>query len=443
MTDSPKFPARMAARIELWPIERVLPYAGNPRAHPEEQILRLCRSIQTYGFINPILLDQSSGVILGGHGRLEAARRLGFEAVPVVPVEHLSPAERRAYVIADNRLAELSTWDDERLRKELEALGAELPELPELGFDLGEIRDLLRPPKATPADADEPAPAKGPKERPVSRLGDVWTCGGQRIACGDSRTTAARELALRGELAQCLLTDPPYAIYGSSTGVGSAVADDRMVRDFFERVLRSAAESLRIAGHAYVFCDWRSVSGWTESARDSGLGIANLLVWDKGDFGLGANYRNNHELVLFLHRTEERGSHWDRTAKGSRAVHEPNVLRFPRTGQSGFEREQEPGERYHNAAKPVDLLRRLVSNSTEPGELVLDLFAGSGSTLVACELLQRRGAGIEIRPGNVDDVVHRVQRASKLEARLEGDGRTFEEIRSARVEKAERRKGSR
>lgn len=444
MTDS--LPSKLADRIELWPLEELRPYAGNPRQHSADQLRRIAASISQFGFVNPVLVDRETREIIAGHGRLEAARLIGLERVPVVPLEHLSPAQRRAYLIADNRLGELSTWDEDKLRGELAKLSTELPELPELGFDAGKLRRLLTPSRSSPASVDEVEVHAPPAAPPVSRLGDVWTIGDQRLVCGDNSAADAIAAAVGTDPVDCVVTDPPYAIYGSSTGVGSDVADDRMVGAFFERVLRAIADRLRRNGHAYVFCDWRSWATWWDSGRRvRDLSCHNMLVWDKGSAGLGSNWANTHELIGFWQRREERKKMFGRSQAGVRVVNRPNILRANRTGQTGFEREREDGQREHNAAKPVDLLRELVCASTDPGELVLDLFGGSGSTMIACELTRRRGVAVEIEPRWIDVSVRRLEHLTERSAVLEGDGRTFAEIAFERSQKPkpERRRGRR
>jgi DNA modification methylase len=435
-------PAKLAERIELWPLSDLIPYANNAREHSKDQVAKIAASISSFGFLNPLLVDRTSREIVAGHGRLEAARLLGLPRVPVVPLDHLSPDERHAYTIADNRLAELSTWNEPKLREELARLSVSMPKLPELGFDSGKLRRLLAPLRNGQADVAISRSIEDVKVA-TTRRGDVWLLGDHRLACIDSTNAEERKRALAGEVVDCVVTDPPYAIFGSSTGVGSDVADDRMVRDFFSAVVRAIAASLKIAGHAYVFCDWRSYPGWFECARGSGVAPANCIVWNKRA-GLGTNWQNVHEFVLFAHRLDAKRSVWSKGSRGIRPVPKPNVLTINRAGVGGFESSESTTVdtvTEHNAAKPVELLVELVTASTDPAERVLDLFAGSGSTLIACELSKRRGVGLEIEPRWCDVSIERWERVAKSEARLEGDGRTFAEVRTERVAAA--RAGSR
>lgn len=433
-------PAKLAEKIELWDYVDLRPYANNPREHSPEQLRRIAASISQFGFLNPILVDRKTKEIVAGHGRYLAAGLIALERVPVVPLEHLTPAQRRAYLIADNRLGELSTWNEDRLRSELEALSTELPELPELGFDAGKMRRLLAPNRPSPSSVDQAEGAPDPLAPATTRTGDVWILGDQRVVCGDCTAEETRAKALGGELVDLVVTDPPYAIFGSSTGVASDVADDRMVRDFFVAALRAIASSLKLGGHAYAFCDWRSYPTLFESTRGgSGLNVANVVVWSKRGSGLGNNWQNTHEFVAFLHRLDPRRSTWDKRPKGVRAVLKPNVLHFNRAGLGGFEAGESTTVNTvteHNAAKPVDLLRELVCASSDPGERVLDLFGGSGSTLVACDLTRRRGVAIEVEPRWCDVMVRRLERLTEKTATLEGDGRTFAEVGAARAQEA-------
>lgn len=427
----------MVDRIEHWPIEKLVPYKNNARKHPASQLRKIATSIQQYGFVQPLLVDENEREIIAGHGRLEAAKLLGLKVVPVIPVSHLSERQRHAYVIADNRLAELASWDEGILAEEINTLLAGLPELPELGFSPRELEELLEPTKPTPAQAEAvPTPEPG---RPTSKRGDLWLLGDHRLLCADFRDEAGRARLLQGRAVDCVLTDPPYAIYGSSTGVDGDVADDRMVREFFGAVLRAAASGLRIGGHAYIFCDWRSWPSWWDEGRDSGLVPKNLLVWDKlTGSGSGTNYGNAYELAGFWHRANKKKRVAEADVPTSyRAVGASNLLKSKRVDRAEFER-AEGGRSEHAAQKPVELLRELACNSSEPGERVLDLFSGSGSgsCLIACEVAKRRGLAIEIEPKWIDTAVRRWQRLTGRAATLEGEGGTFDEIGAARAQRS-------
>lgn len=442
--------SRVVQTIELWDTSSLVDYASNARDHSPDQVRRIAASISDFGYVDPILVDRTTREIIAGHGSRAAAVLLGMPKVPVIPVDHLDADQRHALALALNRLAELSTWNEPKLRDELARLSTTMPKLPELGFDAAKLRRLLAPTRTAPNEADRTRKLEEIKVA-TTRRGDVWLLGDHRLACVDSTVAEQRARALGDEVVDCVVTDPPYAIFGSSTGVGSDVADDRMVRDFFTAVVRAIASTLKITGHAYVFCDWRSYPGWFECVRGSGVAPANCIVWNKGA-GLGTNWQNVHEFVLFAHRLDAKRSVWAKGSRGIRPVPKPNVVRINRAGVGGFE----AGESTtvdtvteHNAAKPVDLLVEFVTASTDPGERVLDLFAGSGSTLIACELTKRRGVALEIEPRWCDVAIERWERVAKSEAKLDGDGRTFAEVRAERVAAARggarprRRKGAR
>lgn len=431
----------MARRIELWPLERLRPYEHNARTHSDEQVDRVAASIARFGFLNPILVDGRDG-IAAGHCRLSAAKRLGLSEVPVVVLDHLSEDDRRAYVLADNRLAELSGWDDDVLAAQLRELDAEgFGDLTVLGWNDEELaaaleledegRELVQFQAGAGGNGEDEEEAWEIPERAVSQLGDVWTLGRHRLLCGDSHADGAVEGLLDGESVACVLTDPPYAIYGSASGVSSDVADAKLVRPFFEGTLRLAASVVKPFGHVYVFCDWRSWGSWTEVAPRTGLQLCNMLVWDKGS-GIGSMFANCHELVGFYTRTPKQKTLTGRAPTGQRQVLSPNILRYPRPGGSaGFEGEHEGGERLHAAAKPVLLLAKLLELSTDAGEVVLEPFAGSGSTLIAAETMGRRCFAVEMEPRMVDVIVQRWEGVSGAKAKL--GRKLFETVRRERL----------
>lgn len=421
--------AVMASRLELWPLDRLRPYKGNAKQHPRDQVEKIARSIETYGFNSPILVDGEGGIV-AGHGRLLAAQLLKLEQVPVIVLDHLTEKSRRAYLLLDNRLADLGPWDLKALEREL----GELPDmdLDTMGFSESELADLVAEVEAaTPEQKRQPKPAPeaGPApKKPTTELGDLWNLGDHRLLCGDSTDEETVELATDG-LVDAVVTDPPYAIYGSSTGVSSSVADDRMVRPTFEGILRMIAAHLKPFGHAYTFCDWRSWPAWKDVSRNTGLLAKNLLVWVKPGGGLGSMYANGYELIGFWHREDERTGVFKGKAVGARMVHRCNVLHFGRAGSKGDVGAK--GE--HNAQKPVDLLEELIENSTDRGELILDTYAGSGSVMLACERKGRRSTSLEIEPKWVDVAIVRWQTMTGKKARLgKKSGKTFAAVTKER-----------
>jgi len=375
----------------------------NSRKHDERNLQAIRESLEAFGQQKPIVIDQQ-GKVVAGNGTLEAARQLGWETIQAV-VTQLDGPTQTAFAIADNRTAELAAWDDDQLAQSLVALeNDESIDAAITGFDSKEIDKMVE----AMAGGNEVIEDEIPENvEPVTKPGDLWKLGRHRLLCGDSTNPQHFDRLMDNQKADLVVTDPPYAIFGSSTGVSSSVADDKMVRPFFETVLRTAHNNVREFAHLYVFCDWRSWSGWIEASKRASLTISNMLVWDKGDFGLGSNYRNNHELVGFMQRLPVHDSHMKKKKTGQRSVHEPNIIRMNRTGQGGFESEQEKGQRFHNAAKPVALCTKFIENSSETGDLVLDLFLGSGTTMIAADQSGRRCFGMEMEPSFCDVIVTR------------------------------------
>lgn len=409
----------------------------NARRHPQAGLDALASSLARFGQQRPIVIDRT-GMVRAGEGVFLTAQRLGWTHLDVV-VSELSEPELVAYAIADNRTAELSAWNEEQLAEtlaELQALGE--VDLAATGFSADELDRMLAElqpegpaaapqPRARGVEPDlepDPEPLEPPAE-PVTREGDTWVLGPHRLVCGDAHDQGVREGLLLAERASMALTDPPFAIYGSSTGVGSDVADAKAVAPLFLSVGRAIVSSVARHAHAYVCSDWRSVGPMTQACSRGGLELANVLVWDKGDFGLGSMYRNCHELVGFFIAAPRRTSHYKAREAGRRTVMQPNVLRYPRTGSGGWEREHEPGQRFHNAAKPVRLLQHLIENSSNVGGTVLDLFAGSGSTLLACQESGRAARCLEIEPGWCDVIVRRWQAFTGEDAVDPTTGATF------------------
>lgn len=421
--------SKLRLRIAYRSIEELRRYPQNARVHSDEQIAALEASIKQFGFVNPLLVE-ADGTLVSGHGRLEAAARIGLTRLPVIELAHLEPEQARALRLADNRIAELATWDENLLGDELATLSAAKFDIEAFGFEMDEIRVDLDGDESAAAKAEAPAPEDDAPEPPkiaTSQLGDVWMLGRHRVICGNTLEDKTLDALLSAARADLVLTDPPYAIYGSSTGVSASVSDDKMVRPFFRDVLRIAQAHTRLFAHVYIFCDWRSWASWWEEAKAGELSPKNLLVWDKNGAGLGANYANTYELIGFFANLPKQTSMRGGGKAGQRPVHAPNILRFPRVAGS---------ERKHNAAKPVKLLQQLIENSTDVGEVVLDLFGGSGSTLLAAEESKRVAYLSEIEPKYVDVIVERWETKTGKQARLQGSKRTFAEVAADRKRKS-------
>lgn len=391
-------------RIVTQRVTDLVPYARNARTHSDAQVAQIAASITEFGFCNPILTQGRQ--VVAGHGRLLAARKLGLEQVPTIDLAHLTKTQARAYVLADNQLAMNAGWDQEMLALELVDLKAEGVDLDLLGFP--DVAALVAPqaPAGLLPGTDPDAVPEAPKVA-VTKVGDVITLGRHRLMCGDSTMVSDVEELMDGVKADMVFTDPPYALFGNSTGV-EGVADDKMVRPFFREFLSMAKASTKPFGHIYACCDWHSAFVIESISREVKLKPKNLIVWDKGDGGIGANYQNCHEFIWFWSNSKV-GTTTTRTTKaGERVVNGvPNIWRFPRVPSR---------DREHNAAKPVGMIEVPVVASSDEGGLVLDLFGGSGSTMIAAESTGRTAYLMELDPIYCDVIVTRWEQATGQKA---------------------------
>jgi len=382
--------------VEMRPTQDVRPYEKNAKRHAKSQVRKVADSIREFGWAQPLAVD-ASGTLIVGHCRLEAAKLLGLKEVPVVVMDGLTAAQVRALRLADNRLNE-SAWDMGLVIEELKGLTVE-------GIDLtGFSRDLVL--EANAGDDDAPAPPK----KPVSRLGSLYELGDHRLLCGDSTKGEDVARLMGGERADMVFTDPPYVMYGNSNGA-EGVADDKMVSSFFRDVLSTSKQSVKPFGHVYVCCDWRGVGAWYRVNSEVRLSMKNLIVWDKGTPAMGSMFRPQYEMMLFFSNSAEVAKVAGKSAGGGQRTvgNHSNVWQFNRVS---------PKEKEHTAAKPVALMERAVGISSEKGETVLDLFGGSGSTLIACEKAGRKCRMAEIDPAYCDVIVTRWERMTGRKAKL-------------------------
>jgi DNA modification methylase len=411
----------MADRIEMWPLGRLIPYDRNSRTHTDEQVQQIAASILKFGFTQPILVDQNDG-ILAGHGRLKAARLLGLAEAPVIPLDHLTEEERRAYIIADNKLAENAGWDEEMLRGELEALEEAGFDLELTGFSERELAELLDDSGDAiqgETDADEAPPLSDP----VSRPGDLWLLGKHRVLCGDATDPGAAARLMGTDRAQLVLTDPPYNVdyRGGPNLERKEIEGDKLDAGAFTKLLDAAFANyrayLRPDASLYIFYALSSQQAFVDAAENAGFHIRCHVLWIKNHLVLSFNrYKQAHEAILYCHlRGEVDAWYGDNTQ--STVWAEPKPI----------------ANREHPTAKPVDLLQRPIVNSTRRGEIVMDFFGGSGSTLVACDRLGRIARLIEIDPAYVDVTLRRWANFTRQQPILESSGSTFLQIERERL----------
>lgn len=428
--------------IETMPIAALAPRANNPRTHSKAQIRQIAESIRTFGWTNPILIDEERRII-AGHGRIEAAKLLGLSEAPVIRLADLSEAQKRAYVIADNKLAENAGWDEGLLRIELQGLldlGPDLAfDIGVIGFETAEIDILLGDDPEEEDPADEPVkPKEGP---PVSRLGDLWILGRHRLLCGDARSVEDRARLMAGEEAGLIFTDPPYNVRvdGHVCGLGGVrhaefvMASGEMSKPKFTTFLQTSLDNLAAAARdgaiAFVCMDWRHM-GELLAAGDAVFDtLKNLCVWRKSNGGMGSLYRSQHELVFVFKKGA--APHVNNVALGRHGRYRTNVWDYG--GINTFASGRLDDLAMHPTVKPVRLVEDAIKDCSQRRDIVLDGFAGSGTTLIAAERAGRRGYGLELDPLYVDVIIRRFEKACGVKAVHAETGMTFEELRAARA----------
>jgi DNA modification methylase len=400
---------------KLIPIADLIPYARNSRTHSDAQVAKIASSIKEFGFLNPIITDGSNGIV-AGHGRVLAAQKLGLKELPCVEADHLTEAQKRAYVIADNRMALDAGWDAEMLKVELGDLDAAGFDLSLTGFDLGELENFLAEPTEglTDEDAVPDVPAV-----PITVLGDVWVMGKHRLMCGDSTSVDAVAKVLNGRLAELVFTDPPYrmdATGGSSQPVGRAAAklgeSIKHLCEFDPVAFLDVLPTLFAKGkmNAYIFCNKDLVPDYLKWSVESGYTF-NILIWKKPNaIPLGGQWRPDVEYLLVFRKS----AIWNNAITG---VSYSKVLEHKRENSTP-----------HPTMKPVALIENQVLIASNAGSVVVDLFGGSGSTLIACEKHGRDARLMELDPKYCDVIVKRWQDFTGKDAIHEASGKTFKEL---------------
>lgn len=403
-----------ADKVEQWPIEKLVPYAKNSRTHSEEQVAQIAASIKEWGFTTAVLVDES-GSIIAGHGRVMAARKLGLASLPVMVAAGWSEAQKRAYVIADNKLALNAGWDEEML-------ALELAELDGLGFDVEltgfsdeEIKALM--PVEVTEGLTDPDDAPAVQENPVTVPGDVWVMGKHRLLCGDSTSVDDLANLTQGSLVDMWLTDPPYNVaYEGGTKEKLTIKNDSMGDDQFRQFLRdayTAADTVMKPGA--VFYIWYAdveTYNFTGAVKDAGWKMSQILIWKKSSLIMGRkDYHFKHEPCIY--GWKEGAAHlWAADRK------QTTILEFDKPARNGE----------HPTMKPVALFEYQLLNNTKGGDIVLDSFGGSGTTLIAAEKNGRTALLMELDPRYCDVIVKRWQEFTGKQAIHADTGKPFAEV---------------
>ena len=413
---------RMARHIEFWPLDRLIPYARNARTHSQEQVAQVAASIREFGFNAPILVDSDAGII-AGHARFLAARKLQLAEVPVVVLNHLNENQKRAYILVDNRLAENAGWDDELLRLEVATLRDEQINLDLLGFDEEELTRLLADQEGVEGLTDEDAAPELPKIA-ISLPGDLWILDGHRVLCGDATVQADVERLMSGDAADLVFLDPPYGVdYEGYTDQHLKIQGDCLNAQQLQQFLSDAFHCCRgivKPGASLYVCHSSSRQREFQNALEAGgFAIRCQLIWAKNTFAWGfGRYKFQHEPIFYGHVAGQKDAWYG-----------------DRRQSTLWEQNKPAANRIHPTAKPIELVERALANSSRVGDLVVDLFGGSGSTLIACERQGRKARLMEIDPKYTDCIVRRWQEHTGRCAVLEGEEASFEEVSQHRLKK--------
>ena len=409
-------PSEFAAQVERWPLDRLIPHARNARTHSETQIAQIAGSIAEFGFLNPVLVGDD-GVLVAGHGRILAARKLGLHEAPVIVLAHLTPTQRRALMIADNQIALNAGWNEELLSAELASLKEESFDLELLGFDDADLDRLLATPLEEVQSADE---APEPPTEPISRLGDIWICGQHRVLCGDATVLSDVEKLLAGELADMAFTDPPYNVnYANSAkdklrGKDRPILNDALGGDFGAFLYDACVNLLTVTkGAVYVCMSSSELDALQKAFRAAGGKWSTFVIWAKNTFTLGrADYQRQYEPILY--GWKDGADHYWCGARD-----QGDVWFFDKPAKNDL----------HPTMKPIALVERAIRTSSKSRDIVLDLFGGSGTTMIAAERTERRARLVELDPKYVDVIVQRWQEATGGSALHATTGQPFNSVK--------------
>jgi DNA modification methylase len=437
-----KLDARIRAEcVEIVAIDDLKPNSRNAKKHPDRQIALLRENFEQFGFTNPILVDENCN-ILAGHARYIAAKQAGFLHLPVIRHSHLSPAKKRAFAIADNKLAELGEWDLEILSEEISFLFDPQTELSfdprVIGFETVEIDQILSDePEDDRADpADDIAPLNS-QEPAVTKLGDAWICDQHRLVCGDATSKDAYSAVMETDMAEIAFTDPPYNVPNAGhvtarDGVREfAMAHGEMTpnqfTDFLSIVFANILARMVDGAVGYLCMDWRHLLELRAAADPVFGALKNLIVWVKSNAGMGSFYRSQHELICVYAAP---GRPINNFGLGGKGRHRTNVWKYP--GFNSFGRGRDKALAMHPTVKPVAMVMDALMDCSNRGGIVLDPFGGSGTTMIAAERTSRRARLIEIDPLYCDVIVQRWQTYTGKIARLAETNETYNEVRDRR-----------
>ncbi|MBG6119029.1 MULTISPECIES: site-specific DNA-methyltransferase [unclassified Sphingobium] len=425
-------------KVELRPLGAVRPAKRNARTHSERQIGQIASSIRQFGFTNPIIVDEE-GMIVAGHGRHAAAALLGLADVPVISIIDLDPAELRAYALADNRIAQNAGWDEDVLRIEFEELHAlELAfDLEITGFSTTEIDQISA---MTPTDAKlEKMPAVDRRQTCAVERGDLWILGHHRLLCGDTRRPESFAQLMGDDRARLVFSDPPFnvKINGHVGGLGKtkhaefAMAtgemSEREFTGFLETAFRNAADVSMDGAIHYQCMDWRHVEEMMMAGRAVYSELKNICIWSKDNAGMGSFYRSQHELV-FVWKVGT-APHLNTVELGKNGRYRTNIWNYRAATRTGADAELA----MHPTVKPVTMVMDAIKDTSKRGEIVLDPFGGSGSTLIAAEKTKRHGRLIEYEPGYCEVTIRRWQALTRRAAILDSTGESFAEVSARRI----------
>lgn len=369
--------SKTTTEMQLVAVSKLIPYVNNARTHSAEQVMKLRSSLREFGFINPVIIDREFNVI-AGHGRILAAKEEGILEVPCVFVDYLTEAQKKAYILADNRMAMDAGWDEELLRIEIEALQSEDFDIGLTGFDESEIADLFGSDDTSGVKDDDYDLSAALEKAAFVKRGDIWTVGRHRLMCGDATSSEDVAALMDGKKANLIVTDPPYNVAFESSD-GLSIKNDKMANAKFYEFLLSAfknmAEYLEKGGSAYVFHADTEGLNFRKAFMDAGFHLSGCCIWVKNSLVLGrSDYQWQHEPVLYGFL--QNGKHyWSKNAGRSQTT----VWNFDKPKKN----------KNHPTSKPLDLLAYPIGNSSQENAIVIDTFGGSGSTLMTCEQTNR------------------------------------------------------